>query len=268
MLKLSLFDKENAPRRLLCLGAHSDDIEIGCGGFLLKTIEERPETEVCWVVFSADERRAEEARMSAGLFLEGAATRTIAINGFRDAFFPQFASDIKECFEKLRTAFSPDLILSHYRNDLHQDHRLISDMTWNTFRDHVILEYEVVKYDGDLGTPNVFVHLDERLCQKKIDYIRDSFKSQAKRSWFSDDLFLSILRIRGLESNRPRPSPGGSTSMKGSKATGAPTDRASPSWPWRDTSRAFSARPGFSISRARQVSRNSRGHPSALSDRS
>ena len=111
--------------------------------------------------------------------------------------------EIKEYFEQLKQEFSPDLIFTHYRDDLHQDHRLISDLTWNTFRNHLILEYEIPKYDGDLGSPNFFVHLDESICHKKIQYILNSFKTQAEKHWFTEDTFLSVLRLRGIESNAP-----------------------------------------------------------------
>lgn len=203
MLKLEFTQPRKRPFRLLCLGAHSDDIEIGCGGTILRMLKENDEAEVYWVVFSADGQRAKEAKKSAYLFLANANDKTVIIEKFKESFFPYIGAQIKEYFEKIKLAFEPDVIFTHYRNDLHQDHRLISELTWNTFRDHFILEYEIIKYDGDLGTPNCFVHLDERICQKKIENIRNSFKSQASRSWFSEDTFLSIMRVRGVESNAP-----------------------------------------------------------------
>lgn len=192
-----------SPLRILCLGAHSDDIEIGCGGTILRLLAEHPGTEVDWVVFAGEGLRAEEAAKSASRFLAGAGRNEVVINQFRDGYFPYVAVDIKQFFEALKKKVSPNLILTHYRQDLHQDHRLISELTWNTFRSHLILEYEIAKYDGDIGAPNFFVHLDEALCRKKVDYILQSFDSQRAKEWFSEDTFYAMLRLRGLESNAP-----------------------------------------------------------------
>ena len=203
MLKV-IFEKRHASLlKLLCIGAHSDDIEIGCGGTVVRLLEENPNTEVHWVVVGAMGQRANEAVESANLFLANAKRKEIVIKQFRDGFFPYSGSDIKDFFEKLKGECSPDLILTHYRGDLHQDHRLVSELTWNTFRNHLILEYEIPKYDGDIGAPNFFVHLSDAVCRKKIQNILRCFKSQRDKSWFSEDIFLSILRIRGLESNAP-----------------------------------------------------------------
>jgi len=188
---------------VLCLGAHCDDIEIGCGGTILKLMENYQNIIFHWIVFSSDSQRAREASESARLYLAHARERNIVIKNFRDGFFPFIGMEIKEYFELLKQEFSPDLIFTHYRDDLHQDHRLISDLTWNTFRDHLILEYEIPKYDGDLGAPNLFVHLDESICHKKTQYILNSFKTQAEKHWFTEDTFLSVLRLRGIESNAP-----------------------------------------------------------------
>lgn len=201
MLKVNFAQKKSC--RVLCLGAHSDDIEIGCGGTILKLIENYPDMEFYWVVFSANQQRAQEVSESADIFLRHAKEKSIVIKNFRDGFFPYIGLEIKEYFEQLKQEFSPDLILTHYRNDLHQDHRLISELTWNTFRDHLILEYEIPKYDGDLGCPNFFVHLSETTCRRKIKHILDSFKTQAENQWFSEQTFLAILRLRGIESNAP-----------------------------------------------------------------
>ena len=203
MLKV-IFEKRHASLlKLLCIGAHSDDIEIGCGGTVVRLLEENPNTEVHWVVVGAMGQRANEAVESANLFLANAKRKEIVIKQFRDGFFPYSGSDIKDFFGKLKGECSPDLILTHYRGDLHQDHRLVSELTWNTFRNHLILEYEIPKYDGDIGAPNFFVHLSDAVCRKKIQNILRCFKSQRDKSWFSEDTFLSILRIRGLESNAP-----------------------------------------------------------------
>jgi LmbE family N-acetylglucosaminyl deacetylase len=202
MLSVNFNVDLNSPQRILCLGAHSDDIEIGCGGTILKLIENFPNTEICWVVFGSTGSRTEEAWASANVFLGEVKKREIDIKQFKDSFFPIIAGEIKDYFEQLKKV-SPDLIFTHYRNDLHQDHRVICEFTWNTFRDHLILEYEIPKYDGDLGSPNFFVCLDEGICQKKIKYIIEHFVSQRGRHWFTEDTFYSLLRLRGVESNAP-----------------------------------------------------------------
>ena len=189
------------PLRVLCLGSHSDDLEIGCGGTLLKLIASQPPVLVHWVVFSASDQRAVEARASAGKFLAGAEP-TVEIKSFRDGFFPYLGTAVKDYFEELKTRCAPDLIFTHYRSDRHQDHRLISDLTWNTFRDHLILEYEIPKYDGDLGSPNFFVPLDLATCRRKVSSIIESFQTQHNRHWFTEDTFFSLLRLRGVEAER------------------------------------------------------------------
>src|SRR5436309_5602078 len=200
MLKV-IFEKRHASLlKLLCIGAHSDDIEIGCGGTVVRLLEENPNTEVHWVVVGAMGQRANEAVESANLFLANAKRKEIVIKQFRDGFFPYSGSDIKDFFEKLKGECSPDLILTHYRGDLHQDHRLVSELTWNTFRNHLILEYEIPKYDGDLGSPNLFVRLDDATCQQKVTTLMQCFQSQQHRDWFTADAFFALLRLRGIES--------------------------------------------------------------------
>jgi LmbE family N-acetylglucosaminyl deacetylase len=200
MLSLGLDATDNRPLRLLCLGAHCDDIEIGCGGTIL-TLAASRELEVRWIVFSSTAERECEARKSAQAFLQNVSKKQLRIQSFRDGFLPYHGSEVKESFEQLKAEFSPDLVLTHYRQDLHQDHRLISDLTWNTFRDHLVLEYEIPKYDGDFGSPNIFVPLDDSVCRRKIDTILGAFRSQSERQWFSRDLFSSVLRLRGMEAN-------------------------------------------------------------------
>jgi len=187
------------PLQVLCLGAHADDLEIGCGGTVLRLLESGRPVVVTWVVFSAEGERQREAHESAEIFLARAKTRIVVLKGFRDGFFPYQGPTIKEDFEELKRQVAPDLIFSHYRNDLHQDHRLISELTWNTFRNNLILEYEIPKYDGDLGSPNMFVDLDEPLCRRKVQTILDVYRTQAGKHWFDQDLFLALLRIRGME---------------------------------------------------------------------
>jgi LmbE family N-acetylglucosaminyl deacetylase len=186
-------------QEVLCLGAHSDDIEIGCGGTILELVAANPGLRVTWVVFSGDARREAEARRAARRFLSGAGTSQVVIRKQRDGFFPSQAPEIKEFFEELKLTAAPDLILTHYRHDRHQDHRTISDLTWNTFRNHLILEYEIPKYDGDLGSPNCFVPVGRRTARRKASDICSIFKSQVGQHWFTPDLFLGLMRLRGVE---------------------------------------------------------------------
>jgi LmbE family N-acetylglucosaminyl deacetylase len=189
-------------KRVLCLGAHSDDIEIGCGGTILRLMRENPSIEINWVVFcGADERREREARESAARYLQGATATHVAVHKFRDAFMQFDGANVKVAFEGLKKLGDPDLIFTHFRDDRHQDHRLLSDLTWNTWRDHQILEYEILKYDGDLGRPNVYAPIPEDLCRRKIELLMQGFPTQAKRQWFSEDTFWAMLRIRGVECN-------------------------------------------------------------------
>jgi LmbE family N-acetylglucosaminyl deacetylase len=201
MLSLSL--PEQRPLKVLCLGAHSDDLEIGCAGTLLKLAGSPGPVRVEWVVLGVPSpERAAEARSSASELLKGLSGRRISIQGFRDGHFPFEGSAIKDYLEKLKKV-KPDLVFTHYRNDLHQDHRVVSDLTWQTFRDHLILEYEIPKFDGDLGAPNLFVELDEAVVQRKVRHILDHFRSQASRPWFTAETFRSLARLRGVESQAP-----------------------------------------------------------------
>lgn len=200
---ISLFDPRRV-RRLLCLGAHSDDIEIGAGGTVMRLIAANPDIEVRWVVVGAgDSVRAQEARRSAALFTAGARAVEVSTLGFRDAYLPWQGDKVKEAFESLKASFSPDLILTHHDDDRHQDHRLVSELTWNTWRDHPVLEYEIMKWDGDLGRPNVYVPLDESLCKAKVCHLLDVYETQRSRHWFSEDTFLALMRLRGIECNSP-----------------------------------------------------------------
>ena len=200
---LSLLDLTHV-KRLLCLGAHCDDIEIGAGGTLLRLARAYPQLEVRWAVFAGENPvRVEEAQLGAKLFLTGLKKSQVTIFGFRDGFMPYQGEMIKEAFEELKASFMPDLILTHHDDDRHQDHRLISQLTWNTWRDHMILEYEIMKYDGDVGRPNFFVPLPENLCQDKIAGLMKAFPSQSNRRWFNEEAFWSLLRLRGIECNAP-----------------------------------------------------------------
>ena len=189
--------------RVLCVGAHSDDIEIGCGGTILRLLAEHSDAEVHWVVLGSSGARDTEAAASSERFLAGARKKDVIVEHFKNGFFPYVGEEIKTFFENLKVRITPDIVFTHYRGDLHQDHRLVSELTWNTFRDHLILEYEILKYDGDLGAPNLFVHLDEATCQRKISVLMECFKTQHDKDWFTPDAFLSLMRIRGVESKAP-----------------------------------------------------------------
>lgn len=200
MLRLEAFDSVSS---VLCLGAHCDDIEIGCGGTILKLIETRPEVRVEWIVFSSDSRRAEEARAGADAFLAGAGNVTVRIEEFRGRYFPYVGAQIKEYFDALGAELSPDVVFTHHADDFHQDHRLLSELALNTFREHLILEYEIPKYDGDLSRPNVYVQLEEGHCDRKVDTILRWYESQSDKHWFSAETFRATLRLRGIECKSP-----------------------------------------------------------------
>jgi LmbE family N-acetylglucosaminyl deacetylase len=203
LIPLSLGGGARTPNRILCLGAHCDDIEIGCGGTLLRWLEERPDLDVRWAVFSSDARRAAETRASARRFLGREPDKCVTVHEFRDGFLPNHWAEVKQEFERLKAEFAPDVIFTHYRSDLHQDHRLVSELTWNTYRGPLILEYEIPKWDGDLGSPNTFVPLSERHVQGKIDILLAEYGTQKGRSWFEAETFRSLLRLRGMEVAAP-----------------------------------------------------------------
>jgi LmbE family N-acetylglucosaminyl deacetylase len=202
VLTLGLNPPPDRALRVLCLGSHSDDIEIGCGGTILRLIEQYSRCEFHWVVFSATGEREVEARRGAECFAGSERLHTFRAEAFRDGFMPFEGSEVKTLFESLKTA-SPDLIFTHSRTDAHQDHRLIAELTWNTFRDHLVLEYEIPKYDGDLGRPNVYVPLESDLIDRKVRHLLDVFQSQRSRRWFDESSFRSLARLRGMECNAP-----------------------------------------------------------------
>lgn len=191
-----------ADGHILCLGAHSDDIEIGCGGLLMTLLERHPGLHFHWVVFSGDDVRAGETRAAAARLMEGGNLH-MTLHTFRVSYFPHAGAEIKDVFEDVRRRVNPDLILTHFRTDRHQDHRVISDLTWNTFRSHAVLEYEIPKYDGDLAQPNVFCSLSEAIVEKKISALLDCFASQRSHQWFDAELFRGLMRVRGIECNSP-----------------------------------------------------------------
>jgi LmbE family N-acetylglucosaminyl deacetylase len=192
-----------APLRILCLGCHADDIEIGCGGAVLKLAAEHKEAEFRWVVFSAQGVRASEAASAAKQFVDPSRLKKVTLKEFRDGYMPFAGAEIKDVFEDLKREVSPDIVFTHNRRDAHQDHRLIAELTWNTFRNHLVLEYEIPKYDGDIGRPNVFIPLSRTECDEKVRLIIDAFKSQSGKGWFEPETFKALMRLRGMECNAP-----------------------------------------------------------------
>lgn len=184
------------PMRVLCLGAHSDDIEIGAGATLLKWGASPEGLDLSWVVFSAVGVRAEEAREGARRF---GCARGPSLHEIPDSRFPLHLDQLKDLFVGLGSALEPDVILTHSEHDRHQDHAVINRLTWQTFRDHLILEYETPKFDGDLVTPNVYVTVDHETAQAKATGLAQSFASQRGKPWFSEDTFTGLMRIRGIE---------------------------------------------------------------------
>lgn len=189
-------------RRVLLLGAHCDDIEIGVGATVLRLLRDRPDLEINWVVFSGNETRRNEASDAAAAFLKGCQHKTVSLHQFRDAYFPSRVEAIKPEFEKLK-AFQPDLIFTHTSRDSHQDHRAIHELTWNTFRDHTILEYEITKYEGDLGRPTVYAPATADDVATKVKHLMECFPSQTTRQWYDEETFRGLMRIRGIECNSP-----------------------------------------------------------------
>jgi LmbE family N-acetylglucosaminyl deacetylase len=198
---LNLPDEPTASLKILCLGAHSDDIEIGCGGTILRLLQSHPGCVFYWVVFSALGVRATEAQHAAELFAGTSIAGGPLLKNFKDGFMPFIGQEVKTVFEELKQTISPDLIFTHNRKDSHQDHRLLAELTWNTFRDHLILEYEIPKYDGDMGQPTVFVPFSVEVCEQKIEHIMDAFQSQHQKRWFQPETFRSLMRLRGMECN-------------------------------------------------------------------
>ena len=203
MIPLSLRAGATGPSRVLCLGAHCDDIEIGCGGTLLRWLEERPDLDVRWVVFSSDARRAAETRASARRFLGGEPDKRVSLHEFRDGFLPYQGGEVKDAFERLKAEFAPDVVFTHHRADLHQDHRLVSELTWNTFRGALVLEYEIPKWDGDLGQPNAYVPLAPLQLERKIEILLAEYRTQRDKSWFEPETFRALARLRGMEAGVP-----------------------------------------------------------------
>jgi LmbE family N-acetylglucosaminyl deacetylase len=200
MLELKL--GRRGPLKILCLGAHCDDIEIGCGGALLALLRRYPSAHVTWIAFSATALRAKELRASAGRFLRGARRAQVITHAFRDGFFPEHFGEVKDVFETLKQLPDPDLIFTHHRVDFHQDHRVVAELTWNTFRNHLILEYEIPKYEGGLTTPSAYIGLNKALAEQKIRILMSCYKTQRMKSWFTPETFRGLMRLRGIESGQ------------------------------------------------------------------
>ena len=184
---------------ILCIGAHCDDIEIGCGGTLLQLCRQHPGLTVDWFIAVAPAQRAEESRQAAGRLLQDAGSYRLDLHDFPDGHLPYCASEVKNRLRALASGINPDIVLTHTKDDAHQDHRFLAELTWQTFRDHVVVEYEIPKYDGDTGAPNVFVHLTRAIARRKIDAIVRNFPSQRTHQWFDEELFSGVLRLRGMQ---------------------------------------------------------------------
>ena len=202
MLDLAFRAPADRPLRFLFLGAHADDIEIGCGGTVLELCERAPGAEFHWVVLSAEGERRAEAERAAAAMLGPERTRHVRIAEFDGAYFPAQWREIKQYIETLKSIV-PDVVFAHCRDELHQDHRIIGELVWNTFRDHLILEYEIPKYDGGLGSPSVFMPVRAELAERKMEVLMESFESQLQRTWFTPSTFAGLMRLRGVECNAP-----------------------------------------------------------------
>ena len=187
---------------IILLGAHCDDIEIGCGGTVQRLVRRHPGARFVWVTLSADNEREAEAREAAQRFLQGAQEPLVRVERFRTSYFPYAGPELKEFIDSLKE-YAPDQILTHCRHDLHQDHRVVNELTWNTFRDHAIWEYEIPKFDGDLAVPNLYVALTRAELQRKCDTLMDCFPSQRSRAWFTPETFFALARLRGIECQAP-----------------------------------------------------------------
>lgn len=203
MNKIKLFNEVQGVKNILCLGAHCDDIEIGCGGTLLRVQEEHPQVKFHWVIFSSNEQRKAEAEACSREFIKNNSSLDLTVLTCRESYFPFIAVEIKERFDQLKQQFSPDLIFTHYHQDAHQDHRLISELTWNTYRNHLILEYMIPKYEGEPGYPNFFVTLSSEMVERKVNSVFNNYSSQQEKHWFTKETFLATMRLRGIESLAP-----------------------------------------------------------------
>jgi LmbE family N-acetylglucosaminyl deacetylase len=200
---MKTFSLGDGVKNVLFLGAHCDDVEIGCGGTLALLGRSRPDVQIHVAVFSGDDVRAAETRNAVSRLLPKNAKLDLHLHGFRDGFFPADWSEVKAKFEGLKRVCQPDVVFTHYEHDRHQDHRIVCELTWNTFRDNIVLEYEIPKWDGDLGRPAVYMPLPQEVVDHKITALIECFDSQAGKRWFTRDLFSALMRIRGMECNAP-----------------------------------------------------------------
>jgi len=203
MMRLRFARAEGEPLILLCLGAHSDDTELGCGGAILTLLEQHQGSRVVWTVFSGTAERAGEARQGAARLLAAAGKSEVSVLGFRDGFSPSEIAGIKETFEALKKHASPDVVFTHYNRDSHQDHRILSELTWNTFRNDLILQYEIPKYDPDLGNPNLLVPLERATAAAKGAVLMETFANQRDRTWFEPSTFNGLMRLQGMQCAAP-----------------------------------------------------------------
>jgi LmbE family N-acetylglucosaminyl deacetylase len=218
VLALPLGADASSPLDVLCIGAHADDIEIGCGATILQLVKARPVT--ChWVVLSGDGERVQEAHVSADAFLEHCRGTDVRVEHFRESYFPYIGNEVKDYIQALAAEISPDLVFTHHVDDLHQDHRLVGELCRNAFRDHLILEYEVPKFDGRHGTPNVFVPVEPWAQARKLELVMAGFPSQSSRYWYTEDTFTALMRLRGVEARSPT---GYAEAFFGEKVTIAP----------------------------------------------
>jgi LmbE family N-acetylglucosaminyl deacetylase len=188
---------------ILCLGAHADDIEIGAGGTILSLIESGVRLNVHWCVLSAGALRAAEAVASAEAFLVGSLSSKVEVADFEDSCFPAHSRSIKQWLLDTRGRVLPDVIFTHARSDAHQDHREVNQLTWNVFRDHLVLEYEIPKWDGDLCQPNAYVPLTADILDRKITLLHNHFGTQRSKDWFDRETFAGLARLRGMECRAP-----------------------------------------------------------------
>jgi len=199
MIPLRIGDQAAAPRRVLAIGAHSDDVEIGCGGLMLALAERHAELEFTWVVMTGGDDRVAEAEASARAFFPDRREPDLVVGRLRDGFLPYEAVATKELLRSVAATVEPELILNHHHRDLHQDHRFCAELGLQTFRDHLILEYEIPKYDADLGRPNLYTPLSAAQVDRKVEHLMERFASQRSKRWFSADLFRGLMRVRGVE---------------------------------------------------------------------
>jgi len=183
------------------IGAHSDDIEIGAGGLLMRLVRESPGVEITYVILSGDATRHNEARNAAAAFTHGCGKLDLRLASFTDRFFPAEQTQIKKYFDQLKLNTSPQLVICHKASDKHQDHRVVNELVYNTFRAHSILEYEIPKWDGDLSTPNLYVPLSDEIATQKAELLMEHFGSQRSKHWFDLETFRGLMRIRGIECN-------------------------------------------------------------------